>query len=72
MASIGANVKYARVAAGMSQEQLARALDVSVFTVSRMERDVGDISVRKLTEVAAAVGVNVTALLESNQEGAER
>lgn len=36
----GAAVKAAREAAGLSQEQLARELAVSVFTVSRWERGV--------------------------------
>lgn len=35
---IGARVKQARLAAGLSQEQLAREIGVSVFTVSRLER----------------------------------
>ncbi len=62
---IGINVKQARKAAGMSQEQLARVLGVSVFTVSRLERGVGkSVSVRRLIAVAEALGVPFIELLE--------
>ena len=51
--------------AGLSQEQLARELGVSVFTVSRLERDVPkNLSVAKLVEVAKAIDTDITALLK--------
>jgi len=60
---IGGNVKDARVAAGLSQEQLAATLGVSVMTVSRLERGVvKDVTVSMLRRVAEALGVDWKAL----------
>ena len=57
-------MKRARVAAGLSQEELARKLDVSVFTVSRLERGVAKtLDVFALARVADAVDVPVAVLL---------
>ena len=57
-------MKRARVAAGLSQEELARKLDVSVMTVSRLERGVAKtLDVFALIRGAEAVGVSVAALL---------
>ena len=57
-------MKRARVAAGLSQEELARKLDVSVMTVSRLERGVAKtLDVFALIRVAEAVDVPVAALL---------
>lgn len=62
---IGANVKKARLAKGFSQEELARMLGVSVFTVSRLERGaVRRISVNKLHTIADALNVDLSVLLE--------
>lgn len=57
-------MKQARVAAGLSQEDLARKLDVSVFTVSRIERGVVKrLSVDTLYTVAGALDVTPSVLL---------
>lgn len=54
----GARVKASREAAGLSQEQLARELGVSVFTVSRWERGVTTrISVARLYTLCQALGI---------------
>lgn len=64
-ATIGANVRRARRAAGLSQETLARELGVSVYTVSRLERDATKrLSVDKLYRVAQALDVKPETLLE--------
>ena len=63
---IGENVKRARLDSGMSQEELARALGLSVFTISRLERGVPKgLNVHKLYAVAAAIGVSPEDLLEA-------
>ena len=61
---IGQRIAAARKAAGMSQEQLARALGVSVFTVSRIERDVPKgLSIARLIAIAQVLDVPVSTLL---------
>lgn len=63
--AIGGNVKRTRREAGLSQEKLAKKLGVNVMTVSRLERGVvKDVSVQRLCEVAEAIGVPVSVLLE--------
>ena len=51
---VGARVKRAREAAGMTQVELARALNVEQSTVSRWERDDPTPSLRWLSEIATA------------------
>lgn len=60
---VGGNVKQARERAGVSQEELARQLGISVFTVSRIERGAVGVSVRRLRELAQALGVTAGSLL---------
>lgn len=56
---IGGNVKQARLAAGLSQEELARKLGVTVMTVSRLERGVvKDPTVSMLCRVGDALAVD--------------
>lgn len=56
-------MKEARVAAGLSQEDLARKLGVTVMTVSRLERGVvKDPTVSMLRRVGDAIGVDWKAL----------
>jgi transcriptional regulator with XRE-family HTH domain len=60
----GANVRRLRKAAGFeSQEALARALDVSVFTISRYERGETKPDINGLYELAAVLGVQASELL---------
>lgn len=60
-------MKAARAALGVSQETLARALGVSVFTISRLERGIPkNVSLNRLVDVAEALGVPVDSLLEND------
>ena len=55
---IGGNVKQARLAAGLSQQELADKMGVSVMTVSRLERGaVKDVTIGMLRRVGEALGV---------------
>lgn len=57
-------MKQARLDAGLSQEDLARKLGISVFTISRLERGaVKNVSLQKLRRVAETVGASVSSLL---------
>lgn len=67
-ADIGARVKQARIAAGLSQEQLAREIGVSVFTISRLERGTTkSIKVAMLYALTKALGVTPEQLLGDDQ-----
>lgn len=51
---------------GYSQEELARKMDVSVFTVSRWENNPGDIQrmqAKNILKLAQVLGVSVEELL---------
>lgn len=66
-ATIGARIKQLRQAQRpkMSQEALARELEVSWVTVSRLERGVGKrIDTDRLHDVAEVLGVTIGELLE--------
>ncbi len=54
--SLGTKVRNARREAKIPPEVLAVALGVSVATVFRIERDVSDISVKRLGQISAATG----------------
>ncbi len=49
---IGRNVQNARKAVGMTQEELARELDVSLSMISRLETGRTMVSVERLMEIA--------------------
>ena len=58
-------MKGARLAAGLSQEELARRLNLSVFTISRLERGaVKRLNVETMLRIARALDVPIAELLE--------
>lgn len=60
----GANLRRIRKDAGFeSQEALARALDVSVFTISRYERGETKPDINGLYALAAVLGIQASDLL---------
>jgi len=62
----GANLRRFRKAAGFdSQEALARAAGVSVFTISRYERGATKPDINALYALAAVLGVQASELLPS-------
>lgn len=60
---IGKNIKKARTAVGMTQSQLAEALDVENVTVSRIETGAQLPSLDRLEAIADALKVSLTTLL---------
>jgi transcriptional regulator with XRE-family HTH domain len=64
----GANLRRLRKAAGFeSQEALARALDISVFTISRYERGETKPDINGLYALAGVLGVQASELLPEVQ-----
>ena len=63
---VGALIKEARTAAGMSQETLARKIaGVSASDIGKVERGEKDLTQAQLKEVAKALGVTQKSLLEA-------
>lgn len=74
--SLGRALKQIRLAAGLSQRELAGKLDVDPTYISHLEKDRRDPSVKFLKRFAAANGVPTSSLLAvalwSELEGEER
>ena len=62
--SFGANLKAEREAKGLTQEQLARKLDVAVYTVSKWEQGSHEPPLAMVRKVAAALGTTAGKLIE--------
>ena len=62
---IGANIRAARLARAVSQEELAAALAVERPTLSRYERGERSIPVTILLDIAALLGTSVERLIQA-------
>lgn len=60
---LGANIKQSREAAGLTQEALAEAVDVSPQYLSDLERGVVGVSIPTLKRICLALGVSSDQLL---------
>lgn len=67
MSSLGNNIRRARIAKGLSQEDLASKLGVSKAAICRYEQGAREPSIRKLNKIAEILGVTLGYL-----EGFER
>lgn len=65
--SIGANIRRARVAAGMRQKELAERLQVYQKDISRWENDTRVPSAIALQEICRALGASADEILELNK-----
>ena len=57
---VGVMLKQARVAAGISQEELATRLNTKKTAISRIENHAEDIKLSTLGKIAAALGKRLT------------
>lgn len=64
---VGANIKGARRAAGISRDELASRIDRAVDTVIKYERGLRQPSAVLLVEIADAIGCDVARLLAGTQ-----
>ena len=64
--NVGAKIKEARTAAGMTQEQLAKKVkNTTASDISKAERGEKDLTQEQLKEIAKATGVMQKSLLET-------
>ena len=68
--SVGARVRKARRAKGISQEQLAFAADLDRSFVSGLERGEFNVSLLVLAKLARVLAVTLGALIEGDRHGA--
>lgn len=62
--TLGAQVRAARTAKGLSLRSLARTLDVSPATLSQIENGRTGLTVRRLSQIADAIGLSVPQILD--------
>lgn len=62
--TIGDNIRMLRVLKGLSQENMANELDISVSTYSNIERDVSSLTVVRLIQIAEILKVKPSTIME--------
>src|SRR4051794_23918414 len=63
---VGSRVRQRRIQLGMSQEQLAAALGITVVQVQKYEKGVNRIGASRLHKIAGLLGVPIGALFEAH------
>jgi len=61
---VGMNVKIARVKKNMTIQELAKKAGMSVTTISRLERGIGNARMFSIIKIAEVLEVDVKALVE--------
>ena len=64
LTTVGGRIKYKRLEAGLTQEQLADRLFVKFSMISRYERAESNMGMDTLRQIAAALGCSASYLLE--------
>jgi len=67
-ADFGRAIQQARLAQGMSQQQLASALEIHQSTISEIESGQSTIYLRRLIALAEAIGLEFTATWSGSDE----
>lgn len=65
---LGAEIQRLRIAQGWSQEHLAEVANLHRTYISQLERGLKSPSVRVLHQIATALGVTMSVLLEAVEE----
>ena len=60
---IGKNLKYFRLSAGLSQEELAKRLGITKMAISNYENDKRDVDSKMLIKIADVLKIKATNLL---------
>lgn len=61
--TVGMNVKIARVKKGMTIQELAKQAGMSVTTISRLERGIGNARMFSINKIAEVLEVDVKTLV---------
>ena len=71
-AEVGLRIRFYRLNAGMSQTQLGERIGVTFQQVQKYENGSNRVGAGRLTQIAEALNVSVTAFFETSGEVAER
>jgi transcriptional regulator with XRE-family HTH domain len=66
--NIGNSIRLARVTRGLSQQNMADELGLTVASYSNIKRGITDITVTRLIEISKLLNVSVYQLLEEDKE----
>ena len=66
MKSLGEKIRYYRNLKGWSQEEFAYKLDMSLPAVSKIERDITDVSFSRLKQISKTLNVTVSELVSDD------
>lgn len=70
--AIGERLEHSRVAAGLTQEQLAEMIDISQADVSKLERGLAILTAHRARQIAAALRISTDQLLGGAKFRAQR
>ena len=65
---LGANIRTARLKAGLTQEDLSRASGIHAVEISRMESSMRDMKISTLLKLCRALGMTPNELLDGVDE----
>ena len=68
---IGQNIKKARIAAGLTQEELAKKCGLATITIRQYESGRRGLNLKQLSHVARAIGVDWADLVPDPEPGEE-
>lgn len=68
MSTIGQNIKYYRLCAGLSQRELAKRAGVAVISVRRYEEEDGEQTVKTVRKIANALMIPLCEILDTSKD----
>ncbi len=67
MNTLGEKIRYFRKLKGLSQEDLAYELDISLTAYSKIERNITDINFSRLLQITKVLDISLVELLSVNE-----
>ena len=68
MSTIGQNVRYYRLCAGLSQRELAKRAGIAVISVRRYEEETGEQTVKTIRKIANALEIPLCEILDTSKD----
>jgi transcriptional regulator with XRE-family HTH domain len=69
MKSIGEKIRHFRKLKGLSQDELAHELDISLTAYSKIERNITDLNFSRLLQIAKVLNTSVVELISATKKG---